>query len=60
MYNNIILQYTTILDLMEDYLMTEKERTGEEFDSDNFDSTYKMMVKGPIRLLQVIRENVIL
>ena len=45
---------------MEDYLMTEKERTGEEFDSDNFDSTYKMMVKGPIRLLQVIRENVIL
>jgi hypothetical protein len=38
---------------MEDYLMTEKERVGAEFDLDTFDSTYKMMVKGPVRLLQV-------
>ena len=39
---------------MEDHYLTEKRKSGSDtMDFDMFESTYKTMVKGPVRLFQV-------
>ena len=41
-------------DFMEDHYLTEKRKSGSDtMDFDMFESTYKTMVKGPVRLFQV-------
>ena len=46
--------FTNSADFMEDYYLTEKRKSeNNTMDFDMFESTYKTMVKGPVRLFQV-------
>ena len=48
------LIFVNSADFMEDHYLTEKRKSGSDtMDFDMFESTYKTMVKGPVRLFQV-------